>query len=226
MRSKRIQGINRKSNRKTYKKRSYRKSKKSKRSSRKTRRSFLKKTRRGNNKKMRGGALVALHEHFFTLQEPSEVVIQHNKTCCYEELKNLCLNYNSPNEVEYRKKYIENLASIFKEGTTKDTILSDYNLDKYDITLNIDYFNKVIKRPEEPDEPVATGAPKGQAVLEVTPVNPPSLEEHESNIRGALKSLYETPLTPKGIDVVKEEAEAAETAKAVGEGNEKLDHRW
>ena len=131
MRSKRSKRTKKKSIRsKTYKKRSYRKSKKSKRSSRKTRRSFLKKTR-VNNKKMRGGALPALSEHLFTLQEPSEVVIQHNKTCCYEELKNLCLNYNSPDEVKYRKKYIEKLASIFKGGgATKNTILSDYNLDK------------------------------------------------------------------------------------------------
>tara|TARA_B110000285_G_scaffold215826_1_gene262544 strand:+ start:158 stop:994 length:837 start_codon:yes stop_codon:yes gene_type:complete len=69
MRSKRIQGSNKKSNRKTYKKRSYRKSKKSKRSSRKTRRSFLKKTRakatrakatRAKNKRMIGGSAKVL----------------------------------------------------------------------------------------------------------------------------------------------------------------------
>jgi len=59
----------RKSNRKTYKKRSYRKSKKSKRSSRKTRRSFLKKTRakatrakakEKKNKRMIGGSAKVL----------------------------------------------------------------------------------------------------------------------------------------------------------------------
>jgi len=180
---------------------------------------------------MRGGALPALSEHLFTLQEPSEVVIQHNKTCCYEELKNLCLNYNSPDEVKYRKKYIEKLASIFKGGgATKNTILSDYNLDKYDITLNIDYFNEVIKRPEEPNEPVATGAPKGQAV---TPGNPSSLKEHERNISDALRSLYVKPFTYKettegkineeikavveAADAAEEAKEVADTAKAVAE---------